>query len=230
VNPVDAVSVISKPVAYGVGFIVAMLIVYTGSWARGVTNVAHEGGHMIMFALTGRGTDYFYLEDNTGSAATIPQNKRPYSGYSLPDLASILAGYPMPCLLGLGGAMVIRNGHPWSVLWAGLFLVLLAFFKTRATASEGPLAFAVTLLAFLAIGWVAVGGTPYLQAAVAVGLVWWMLIGGAVDSASVFRGTTTSDASKLGELTVLPAKFWDTLFALFGIFALLVGGRYLLRG
>jgi hypothetical protein len=28
-NPVDAVSVISKPVAYGVGFIVAMLIAYT---------------------------------------------------------------------------------------------------------------------------------------------------------------------------------------------------------
>jgi hypothetical protein len=230
VNPVDAVSIIGKPVAYGVGFIVAVLIIYTGSWARGVTNVAHEGGHMIMFALTGRGTDYFYLEDHTGFAATHPRNKRPYSGYSLPDLAAILAGYPMPCLLGMGGAVVIRNGHPWSVLWAGLFLVLLAFFKTRATASEGPLAFAVTLLAFLSIGWAAVAGTPYLQAAVAVGLVWWMLIGGAVDSAAAFRGGVSGDASRLGELTVLPAKLWDILFALFGIFALLVGGRHLLRG
>jgi hypothetical protein len=57
-----------------------------------------------------------------------------------------------------------------------------------------------------------------------------MLIGGAVDSASVLRGSTSSDASRPGELTVLPAKFWDTLFALFGIFTLLVGGRYLLRG
>jgi hypothetical protein len=137
----------------------------------------------------------------------------------------------MPCVLGLGGAAVIRHGQTWSVLWSALVLLLVAFFQAGSGSVEGgPLAQAVVLLAFLGVGWVALNGGPYLQVAVAVGLVWWMLIGGAYwASVGLSRGKG-SDAAVLARTTLIPGVVWHVLWALIGIYALLVGGRYLLHG
>jgi Peptidase M50B-like len=120
---------------------------------------------------------------------------------------------------------VIRHGHPWSVLWAALFLLLFALFQAETHFTR-----LVVVLAFIGVGWVALRGSAYLQAAVAVGLVWWMLIGGTWWAASGFRFPGgTSDANQLGDATLIPRFMWDLLFASIGIVALCIGGHELLR-
>jgi hypothetical protein len=203
-----------------------VLVVFTDSWARSLVTVAHEGGHMVMAIITGRGYSHFYLNDG-GGGGTRGINTE----WGIGDMAVTFVGYPMPCILGLGGAAVIRHGQTWSVLLAALILLLVAFFQAGSGSVEGgPLAQAVVLLAFLGVGWVALNGGPYLQVVVAVGLVWWMLIGGAYwASVGLSRGEG-SDAAVLARTTLIPGVVWHVLWALIGTYALLVGGRYLLHG
>ena len=225
-NRVDAVPIIGQPVAYGLGFLILLLVVFTDSWARSLVTVAHEGGHMVMAIITGRGYSHFYLSDGGGGATDGIK-----AGWGIGGMAVTFVGYPMPCLLGLGGAAIIRHGHAWSVLWVALVLLLVAFFQAGSGSGEGgSLAQAVVLLTFLGVGWVALNGSPYLQAAVAVGLVWWMLIGGAYwASVGLIRGEG-SDAAALARATLIPRIVWHVVWALIGIFALVTGGRYLLHG
>jgi hypothetical protein len=218
VNSLNAVPVIGQPVAYGLGFIMLVLVVFTGSWARSLVTVAHEGGHMAMAVVTGRGYSRFTLADGGGGAT---HDIASHWGFGV--ILVLLAGYPAPCLLGLGGAALIAEGHAWSVVWAGLFLLLIAFFQ-----AGNPLALAFTLLAFIGVGLAAVLGTPYVQVVVAVGLVWWLLIGGAYWSAKYLFEGGTSDAGRLAQTTFIPAALWDLLFTAIGIATLIAGIKYLL--
>ncbi|WP_445188611.1 M50 family metallopeptidase [Pseudonocardia sp. Cha107L01] len=217
-NAVDSVPVIGQPLAYGLGFIMLIFIVFTDSWARSLVTVAHEGGHMAMAMVTWRGHQGFELTDGGGGETTLSK-----TGWGIGEILILLSGYPAPPLLGLGGAAVIRHGHAWSVLWAALVLLLVALFQAK-----NSLALLVTALAFLSVGWAALNGSPYLQAAVAIGLVWWMLFGGAYWS-SVYLTQGTSDASALAGATLIPRIMWDMLFASIGIICLWAGGHYLLR-
>jgi hypothetical protein len=203
-----------------------MLVVFTDSWARSLVTVAHEGGHMVMAIITGRGYSHLYLDDGGGGGTQLINAE-----WGIGDMAVRFVGYPMPCVLGLGGAALIRHGQTWSVLWSSLVLLLVAFFQAGGGRAEGGrLAQAVVLLAFLGVGWVALNAGPYLQVAVAVGLVWWMLIGGAYwASVGLSRGKG-SDAAVLARRTLIPGVVWHVLWALIGTYALLVGGRYLLHG
>jgi hypothetical protein len=196
------------------GFLILVLVVFTDSWARSLVTVAHEGGHMVMAIITGRGYSHFFLSDGGGGAT-----KGIKAGWGIGDMAVTFVGYPMPCLLGLGGAAIIRHGHAWSVLWVALVLLLVTFFQAGSGSDEGGwLAQVVVLLAFLGVGWVALNGSPYLQAAVAVGLVWWMLIGGAywasVGGVSIVRRPACPGALDVGEAGLaLTAVFTATMTA-----------------
>jgi len=55
------VPIVGAPVSYGLGFIMLVLVVLTDSWARSLVTVAHEGGHMLMAIITGRGYSGFRL-------------------------------------------------------------------------------------------------------------------------------------------------------------------------
>lgn len=44
----------AQPSALLAGFVVLLLVIFTGSWAGSLVTVAHEGGHMALAALTGR--------------------------------------------------------------------------------------------------------------------------------------------------------------------------------
>ena len=59
--------------AFGVGAIVLVAYAFAKSWTESLVTVAHEGGHMAILALTGRGHRGFVLEegkDQAGNAAT----------------------------------------------------------------------------------------------------------------------------------------------------------------
>jgi hypothetical protein len=78
------------------------------------------------------------------------------------------------------------------------------------------------------IGWVAVSGSPDLQATVAVVIVWWMLLGVFRSLVAQGLGRPTSDAAALSDDTWIPAIVWVALFWFVAIVCLWVGGRRLL--
>jgi hypothetical protein len=181
----NAVPVVGEPLAFGLAFIALLLVTLTGSWAGALTTVAHEGGHMVMSLVTFRGNSGFYLHDG-GGGRTEGIDSRWGIGWIL----TIFAGYATPPLVALGGAAVVRSGNPWGVLWVAVFLLVVAL-----VASRNVLAGLVTFLALAGVVWVALAGSVYLQAAVAVGLVWLLLFGGCVPPSSSARTPTRTQTS-----------------------------------
>ena len=170
------ISVVGEPVAYGIGFTVLVLVAFSGGFAASLVTVAHEGGHMAMGLLTGAGVTSFSLTEKPGRMEGATGLTRPIN-LSVSNIFISFAGYAMPPLLGLGGAYVVADGNALGVLWIGIVL-LGAVLLTRANA----LATAVTGLALAGVFWAVVAGSAMVQAAVAAGLVWLMLIGGFWDT------------------------------------------------
>jgi hypothetical protein len=224
VNTLNAVPVIGQPLAYGIGFLVLILVAFARPWSEALVTVAHESGHMITAIITGRGFKNFRLTEDGGGAT-------PLINYS-PGIADTIvrfSGYPTPPLMGLAGAALISKGQVWSVLWLAVVLLFVVFFQAaRLNEEGGPITQAIVLLAFLAVAWIAIDGPLALQAAVAVGLTWLLLIGGAYDSLTPFRGLRTGDGQVLGERTFIPAVGWELIWSAIGLYALIAGVKYLL--
>jgi hypothetical protein len=48
---------VGDPLAFGVGAIVLVAYAFAKSWTESLVTVAHEGGHMAILTVTGRGRD-----------------------------------------------------------------------------------------------------------------------------------------------------------------------------
>jgi hypothetical protein len=215
---VNDVPIVGEPVAYGIGFAILLLVLLTAEWAGSLVTVAHEGGHMLMAALTFRGHSGFKLTDGGGGGTEIDD-----PSWGVGDYLITFAGYATPPALGVGGAALIANDRAWSVLWVGLVFLLLAFVFAR-----NALANAVTLLALAGVAAAALFGGVELQAAVAVALVWWLLIGG-VRSAWTMSTSDGSDSYWLARRTLIPRVAWKVLWIFIAVVALIIGGQLLLR-
>jgi hypothetical protein len=217
VDAVDAVPVVGTPMAYGLGFLVLILIAFAESWAGSVVSIAHEGAHMAMAVLTFRGHHGFELLENGNARTSIAD-----PSFGVGDWFVTFAGYALPPLLGVGGANLLRNGNAWGTLWIAIVLMFVAFLQAR-----NALANLVTLLALFGTGYVALTGSPVLQAGLAVALVWWMLIGGLVSAIHLSRGDN-SDAYWLARRTLIPRVVWHCIWVVIAIVCLWKGGRALL--
>jgi hypothetical protein len=193
----------------------------TDTWGSSLPTVVHEGGHMLLAIATGHDHEGWRLLDNGNAATRVPWIE--HGGFAA--VLTLFAGYPMPALVGLGGATVIRRHGAWPILWVSLVLLVAAFFQ----ATNG-LAQLFTLVIFVVVGLVALLGGSYLKASVAAGLVWWLLIGGAWDCWQVFSGGGSSDGEKLAKRTHLPAGVWHAAWLLISLACLWKGGRALLVG
>jgi hypothetical protein len=216
---VDAVAVVGEPIVWGIGAIVLALLVFTDSWARSLVTVAHEGGHIVVGILTFQSPGAFRLEDGGGGATAMPK-----LGWGVGSILSVFAGYPMPCVLGLGGAALVADGRLQAVLWISVVLLLASFLK----AGNG-LSVLVTALALGGVVWVQLDGSLQLQAGVAVGMVWWLLIGGALYSSIRLSRGDGSDAALLARWLLLPRLFWHGVWAAIGVACLWVGGGMLVN-
>jgi hypothetical protein len=166
------IAVVGKPVAYGIGFLVLVLVAFAGGVVRTIVTVAHEGGHMLAGLFFGRAITEFELTDGdeyTGGGGTLT---KPATGFG--DVFILFVGYATPPLAGLGGAYVVAEGNAWGVLVIGAVLLLAVLLVPKIN----PLALAVTGLLLGGILWALIAGGPGVQAELAVGLVWLMLIGG----------------------------------------------------
>jgi hypothetical protein len=212
------VPVVGEPVAFGIGLLVLVLVAFTGAFADSLVTVAHEGGHMLTDLLTGLGVKKFTLEETKDrmNGATYPAEK----GGWFSNVIASFSGYPAPSLAGLGGAYVIADGNSWGVLWIGIVLLAAALLV-----AAGSTALVITGLALAGVVWAAVAGSPAVQAAVAVGLVWLLLLGGLRRTILDKGG---QDSVDLSGLTWIPAILWYGIFLTIAVVSLWVGGRVLL--
>ena len=217
------IAVVGEPVVAGMAFLVLLLIGFAREWAAQIVRVAHEGGHMLAALICGRRVTKFELDEASektgplGSGSTLPE---PDTGVG--DVLILFAGYATPPLAGLGGAYVIAAGNAWGVLVIGVVLLLAVLLIPKIN----PLALTVTFLLLGGILWALVAGDPDVQAALAVGLVWMMLIGGLW--MIVERNVNNDDAKRLKEITWIPRFVWFAGWLAIGVVSLWVGGRVLL--
>lgn len=212
-------SVAGEPVVHVAGVVVVLLLATIPTWVEPFVTVAHEGGHIAVSILTGRYNGTFHVKQGSYAGETAAD-----VSWGAGGILSALAGYLTPPLVGLGGAVLVLEGRAWSVLWASVLLLLGALFQAKDFYTA-----LIVLLAGGGIGWAAVAAAPEVQAGIAVGLVWLMLIGGITTMRGQrFGGAPTSDAGQLARLTWIPGLLWVALFWFVAIVCLWVGGRRLL--
>lgn len=214
----EAIPVIGEPIAFGIGFAVLVLVAFGGASGDALVTLMHEGGHMLTDLLTGRGVEMFTLEDKEDrvDGATTPVIKR--EGFARAVIR--FSGYPAPPLAGLGGAYVIADGSSFGVLLVGIVLLAAALLV-----ASGATAVLVTLAALAGVVWAALAGSPTVQAAVAVGLVWLLLIGGV---RRVLADNGGGDGEALAAQTWIPIFVWFAIWLTIAVVSLWVGGRILL--
>jgi Peptidase M50B-like len=223
---------------------VALLIVVSPRlWrlTRIVITIAHESGHAVASLLSGRKLEGIRLHADT-SGETVSRGRRSGPGI----VATALAGYVTPPLLGAGAAALL--GTRRVTLLLALLLLLLALLLLLMRNWYGVLAVLLSGAALFAV--IALAG-PATRAAFAYLVAWFLLFGGVrpvVELARTSRravplppgrrlaegrlagrglGAGTSDADQLGWLTGIPAGVWVTLFALVAVGALVLGARLL---
>lgn len=210
-------------------------VILTGqafSWRllRHVVTIAHEGGHALAALASGRTLSGVRLHSDT-SGVTVSSGRRSGPGMIL----TAAAGYPAPCLIGAGFAVLIAADRITVMLWATI--VLLAVLLTQIRNAFGLLSVAGTAALILLVIF---RGSPHLQLGFACALTWLLLVGGgrAVLELQHTRRTQvragggsylTSDADQLARLTHLPGLVWVGVFLVVAAATLGGSGWMLLR-
>ncbi|GAA3397316.1 M50 family metallopeptidase [Cryptosporangium minutisporangium] len=191
--------------------------------SRNVVTIAHEGGHAAAAVLSGRRLTGIRLHSDT-SGVTVSKGKP----YGPGMVATGVAGYITPSLLGLLGASLLTAGHITALLWlavVGLGALLVMIRNVYGVASV-----LVTGGAVFVVSWF---GTPSVQAGFAYAFTWFLLVGGARPVVELQRlrrrgQAPHSDADQLARLTGLHPLLWVALFAFVALTCLLLGARWLL--
>jgi hypothetical protein len=114
-------------------------------------------------------------------------------------------------------------GEVGPLLWIVVVPLVLALLEAEREWTT----FVVLLFATAtATGYVALYGTPALQAAIATGVVWLLLFGGARAAAQSGTGDG-SDAAQLAHDTLVPRILWKAVFVVVAIVCLWKGFRLL---
>ncbi|HEY9472748.1 MAG TPA: M50 family metallopeptidase [Mycobacteriales bacterium] len=191
--------------------------------ARNVVTIAHEGGHALVALLVGRRLDGIRLHSDT-SGVTLSRGRATGPGM----VATGLAGYLAPSLVGLVFAAMLAAGRITALLW--ISIALLAGMLVFVRNAYGVASILVTGLAVFAVSWFA--PTP-TQAVFASFFTWFLLFAGVRPVVELQRKrrrgrARDSDADQLARLTGVPGLLWVTLFGLVALAALALAGYWLL--
>ena len=215
------------PLLVAVTAVAALVLVATyRTWkvGRHVVTIAHEGGHAIAALLTGRRLAGIRLHSDT-SGLTVSRGRPRGPGM----IATMLAGYLTPSLIGLVGAVLLTTRHITLMLW--IALVLLPMMLVMIRNSFGVVSVVVTGAVVFVVSWYA---SPAVQAAFAYLSVWFLLAGGVRPIAELQRmrrrrQLPDSDADQLARLTRVPGIFWVGLFVVLTVGCAFLGTWLLLR-
>ena len=178
---------------------------------RHVVTVVHEAGHALVALVVGRKLSGITLHRDT-SGVTVSRGRPRGPGM----VATVLAGYPAPALVGLLGAVVLGAGYAAAWLWALVALCVAMLLLIRNLYGAWVvLALGVTVAA---LSWWAPG--PVLSAAAHL-TVWGLLLAAPRAVVSMQRGRSharqrgrreLSDADQLADLTAVPGAVWVGFF------------------
>jgi hypothetical protein len=213
------------------GAVALLMVLNAAAWrlARNAITIAHEGGHALVSLLSGRRLDGIRLHSDT-SGETVSRGRRSGPGM----VATTLAGYVTPPLLGVGAAWLLAAHHVTAALW--LLVTLLAATLLAVRNSYGVLAVAATGAGVGAVSWLA---SAAVQAVFGYAVAWFLLFGGVRPVVELQRSrrrprgpsprrAAVSDADQLARLTGVPGGVWVALFGLVAVAALVAGARLLI--
>lgn len=191
---------------------------------RHLATLLHEAGHAIVGVLVGRKLRGIRLHSDT-SGLTVSRGKPAGPGM----VATLLAGYPAPAVVGLAGAWLVNAGYAAGMLWALVLLCALMLVFIRNF--YGLWVILLTGVGVAVLSWTA---SAEILSIAAYLMVWSLLL---VAPRAVVelqrsrrrqRSSTSSDADQLARLTRIPAGFWIAVFWLICAGCLVLGGWLLL--
>lgn len=213
----DRMSVTQDPsltVLASVAVLAAILCTVPNTWhtLRYLVTIVHEMGHATIAWLVGRRLAGISVHTDT-SGVTLSAGKP----HGLGMLATLLAGYSAPPLVGLGLTWAAVSG--WSGAGLTLVVVMLAAAFLLSRNLVGLVAVAASLSLIGYVWWI---NDPTMVATVTCGLGVFLLIAGFRGGYDLWvvhhRGEgESSDASQIGRLTHTPALLWVFVFAAVGI-------------
>lgn len=224
----DRATATQPPLSWQVSLLLGVLaLILTWSPAgyrlvRHLVTLVHEAGHALVAALVGRRLTGIRLHSDT-SGVTVSRGRPRGPGM----VATVLAGYPAPAVVGLCGALLLGQGYAAGLLWALVLTCALMLVLIRNL--YGLWVVLVTGAGVAALSWTAPGqvlsGAAYL-------VVWALLLAAPRSVVELQRGRRGrrgrgSDADQLARLTGLPAVVWVAVFWLACAAALVVGVREL---
>lgn len=191
---------------------------------RHLATLLHEAGHAIVGVLVGRKLRGIRLHSDT-SGLTVSRGKPTGPGM----VATLLAGYPAPAVVGLAGAWLVSAGYAAGMLWALVLLwaLMLVFIRNF---------YGLWVILVTGVGVAVLSSTASAEilSITAYLMVWSLLL---VAPRAVVelqrsrrrqRSSTSSDADQLARLTRIPAGFWIAVFWLICAGCLVLGGWFLL--
>jgi hypothetical protein len=211
-------------VVLGAAALALLAVLLRRAWlvGRHVVTIAHEGGHALVALLAGRRLTGVRLNADT-SGVTLSRGRSSGPGM----IATALAGYLAPSVLGLGCAALLAFGHVTALLW--LAVVLLVAMLVVVRNAYGVLSILVTAAAVFVISWFA---PAQVQGAFAYAFTWFLVLAGIRPVLELQRarrrGTARdSDADQLADLTGVPGLVWVLLFGAIGVTALVLAAEWL---
>lgn len=201
----------------------AVLVRRTWLVGRNVVTIAHEGGHALVALLVGRRLAGIRLHSDT-SGVTVSRGRAHGPGM----VATAMAGYLAPSLLGLGAAGLLASGHITALLW--LTVLVLVAMLTLVRNAYGIVSIVVTAAAVFVVSWFT---SAHVQAAFAYAFTWFLLFAGLRPVLELQRARSRgraprSDADQLAALTRVPGLLWVALFGVVAVVVLVLAIRWLI--
>ncbi|MGD8214425.1 M50 family metallopeptidase [Aestuariimicrobium sp. Y1814] len=208
-QPVPSVAVVGLLGAVALG-----LVLFAWPLVRMLVTIVHEAGHAVVAALCGRRLSGIRLHSDT-SGLTVSRGRPTGPGM----VATLLAGYLAPGVVGLGAALALAGGYAVALLWA--WAVLLAVMLLFIRNFYGLLVMLVVLAGVAAASCYL---EPVHQSWLGFLLTWLLLLSAPRPTVELARRPSAgSDAGQLARITKVPAQVWTLVFLL-GTLACLVGG------
>ena len=203
------------------------LVLVPPAWqvARHVVTIAHEGAHGVAALVSGRRLSGIRLHSDT-SGLTVSRGRCTGPGMVL----TAFAGYIGPALLGLGGALLLREGHALALLWLAVLLLALLLLQIR-----NFFGLWIVALANAGVGAVTWWGSDAAQSLAAYTGTWFLLLAAprpVLELQQLRRAgqARDSDADLLARITPLPGIVWVLVLLLVTLGCLLQGARWLWMG